>query len=181
MENEISGNEEIIGYRIGKGYYCVSCYEKAVRDLKAVQDPEESGVTFPTKPIKKGNIEGFICKQCKTIKGDARILYIEKQREFETLSEKVQQMRSGLPYRFKEPRNLLDLEDMIVNCSQRISFVGSFFIQKPPGEEPEISEDDASGIHVILRDTEEDLHFILSKISEMRRKGLINYKNEEAI
>lgn len=170
MEKEKS--EEIIGYRVGDHLLCPECYQRSVKIL-SVHDLE-----LPAKHVIKKDIKGFICNQCEIIKGDAKVLYIEKKRELEALQEQVQEMKSGIPYRFKEANCLLDLEDMIVNCSNRISFVGSFFIQKLGPEEPNISVDDASGIHLILRDTEEDLHFILSKISEMRRKGLIIEKKE---
>jgi hypothetical protein len=88
-------------------------------------------------------------------------------------------MRSSLPHRFVESESLGDLEDIIENCNFKISFMASFFIQKPGGEVPEISEHDTSGIYLILEQTQEDLEFVLSKISDMRKRGLIVEKERD--
>ena len=171
MENDKV--EDIIAYRVADHFLCPACYELSVKIL-AVHE-----IKFPGEPVKKGDIKSFICNHCEDIKGDAKVLYIEKKLELEVLQESVQQMRSVLPYRFREARSLLDLEDMIVNCNSKISFVSSFFIQKPPGQVAEMSEDDESGIHIILREIEEDLDFVLNKISEGKKKGLIVEKEEK--
>jgi hypothetical protein len=171
--------EEIIGYRIGQGLFCVKCYEEGARTLKAVQNAEDPEVKFPAKSIKKGDIRIFICEQCETIKGDPKVLSIEKQVELEALREqKIREMRLNVPSQFEKEKSLTDLEDMIVDSCCKLSFVGSFFCQKPLGGEPEISEEDASGIHIILREIEDDLSFIQNKISQKKRKGLIIEKQE---
>jgi len=171
MENDKV--EDIIAYRVADHFLCPACYELSVKIL-AVHEIKLLG-----EPVKKGDIKSFICNHCEDIKGDAKVLYIEKKLELEALQESVQQMRSVLPYRFREARSLLDLEDMIVNCNRKISFVSSFFIQKPPGQVAEMSEDDESGIYLILDQTREDLNFVESKISEMQEKGLIVEKEEK--
>ena len=143
MEKE--KNQEIIAYRIGESLYCPDCYEKSARDLKAVQNPEEPEVKFPSKPIKAEDIEIFICNDCKTVKGG------------KTLSGK----------------DLDDLCHMIYHCAEKASFISSFFIQKPPGKEPEMSERNASGLYWLLEDFQDDLKFVADEIFEMMSAGKI--------
>jgi hypothetical protein len=190
MEKE---NQEIIAYRIGQGLFCVDCYEKGAKRLKEVQDPEEPEVKFPSKPIKKGDISIFICEECETIKGDPKLSSIhEKQEQLEVLrelqmklaasdqhkKEKLEEKPSRLgrynpPNRLKKEKDLTDLQDMVEDCANKISFVTTFLSQTPLDEGPDISEDDKSGLCVILRDIENDLDLVVDELNEKRRKGLI--------
>ncbi len=163
-------NGEIMGYRVGDHFLCPGCYERAIKIL-SVHD-----LNLPAKPVTKKEIEGFICNQCETIVGDAKVLYIEKKKELEAVREQVHQMESALPHRYVKSESLGDLQDIIENCNCKISFVSSFFIQTPPGKEPEISESDTSGIYLVLDQTKEDLEFVLGKMSEMKKRGLITEK-----
>ena len=192
MENE--KGEEIMAYRIGQGLFCVDCYEKGARRLKEVQDPDEPEVKFPSKSIKKGEISIFICEECETIKGNPEVS-AEKKRELETLREqRFLQMKSAisdqlkkgdlekepsrlgryiLPKRFKKERDLTDLQDMVEDCANKISFVTSFLSQTPLEEGPDMSEDDKSGLCLTLRDIEDELDLIVDELLEKRKLGLI--------
>jgi hypothetical protein len=66
MEKE--KGEEIIGYRIGQGLFCVKCYEEGAKTLKAVQNPEDPEVKFPSRPITAEDVSLFICEECKVIR-----------------------------------------------------------------------------------------------------------------
>ena len=164
--------EEIVAYRIGESLFCPNCHDESEKSLKAVQNPNEPQVTIPSKPIKAKDLTLFICKQCKSIIGDPEVSD-EIKKEFEALREQMQQITSVIPYRFRESKNLMSFIDTINNCQNKISFVESFFSVQPPERQPEISEDDASGLCLILAEIEEDLGFISEKILEKLQKGLI--------
>ena len=97
--------EKIIAYRIGQSLFCPDCHEKTVRDLKAVQDPDDAQVTIPSKPIKAGDIRIYICQNCEAIIGNPKIS-VEKKLELEALrEERFLQMRLGVADQF-EKQNL---------------------------------------------------------------------------
>lgn len=137
--------EEIIAYRIGESLYCSDCYKKTEKNLKSVQDPNEPQVTLPSKPIKAEDIKFFICNDCRTIKGE-KIL-------------------SG--------KDLDDLCHIIYHCGEKASFISNFFTQKPPDDEVELSQKDASGLYWLLKDLQDDLEFVADEIFEMARAGKI--------
>jgi len=178
-------DEKIIAYRIGQGLFCPDCYEKAVRDIKAVQDPEEPQVTVPAKAIKEGDIRIYICERCEAIKGDPKVLSVEKQRELETLREqRVLQMRLGVPddmenHKPKERRGreqdaFLDLKDMMDDIFFKVHFIEDFFSHRVPDDEI-FSDSGRSGFYHILFDLEEDIKFVQDGMSMMKNKG--NHKD----
>jgi hypothetical protein len=191
--------EKIIAYRIGQGLFCPKCFEKTAKDLKSVQDPDEPQVTIPSKPIKEGDISIYICQDCEAIIGDPKIPS-EKKKELETLrEERFLQMkltvldqtqkkdleekpsrlgRYILPKRFRKERNLTDLQDMVENCANKISLVTSFISQTPIEEGPDISDDDKSGLCLILRDIEDELDLVVDELCKQRSEGLIIEKEK---
>ena len=150
-------SEDIIAYRIGESLFCPDCYEESAKRLKAVQNPEDPQVTFPSKPIKAGDVSVFICNDCKTIKGTDRLT-----------GEKVE-----IPKR----KNLIDLCDMVENCISKIAFFGDFFNQKTSTDEL-FTERGISGFHTILRDLQDDLTFVSDEISQRKQKGFIVERTE---
>jgi len=191
---EKDNGEKIIAYRIGQGLFCPDCYHAGARRLKEVQDPDEPEVKFPSKPIKAGDISIYICEDCEAIIGDPKVT-AEKKRELEALREqRILQMESAVsdqfkkedleekpsrqgrhnpPNRLEKKRDLIDLQDMVEDSSNKLSFIESFFVQQPPGKEPELSDDDTSGLCLILRDIQDDLDMVVDELSEKQRQELI--------
>jgi hypothetical protein len=186
--------EKIIAYRIGKGLFCPDCFEKGARDLRKAQDPDEPEVTMPSKPIEKGDLRIYICEQCETIIGDPKVS-AEKKQELEALREqRFLQMKSAisdqfkkedleekpsrlgrhiLPKRLRKERDLTDLQDMVEDCANKISFVATFLSQTPLEEGPDVSEDDKSGFCLVLRDIEDELDLVVDELCKKRQEGLI--------
>jgi hypothetical protein len=147
MEKE--KGEEIIGYRIGQGLFCVECYEEGARTLKAVQNPEDPEVKIPSRPITAEDVTIFICEQCKTIKGP----------------------KAG-ELKIQEQKDLTDLQDTVENCASKIAFLEDFFCHNIPYDEL-LSEEGKSGLNQILIDLEIDLNSVVNEMSQQRQKGLI--------
>ena len=184
-------DEKIIAYRIGQGLFCPDCYEKTVRDLKAVQDPEEPQVTVPAKAIKEGDIRIYICEQCEAIKGDPKVLSVEKQRELETLREqRILQMRLavlGVPDKLEKTKPIerrarrqdafVDLEDMMDDIFFKVHFIQDFFSHRVPDDEI-FSDSGRSGFYHILFDLEEDIKFVQDGMSMIKNKK--NHKDPDS-
>ena len=142
MRNEKENSEEIIGYRIGQGLFCVECYEKGARDLKAAQNPDDPQITFPSKLIAAEDIKIFICEDCKGIKGP-----------------------SAGEIRIQEPKNLNRLRDMIEASVSKLTFLKDFFSH---GHEPDVdyfSKNGKAGLYHILVDLQDDLTFVVDEMS----------------
>jgi hypothetical protein len=73
----------------------------------------------------------------------------------------------------EKEKSLTALQDIVENSAAKICFVCSFFALRGPDEEPEISDKDASGLFNILQEIENDLEFVVDKLSEKKQKGLI--------
>ncbi len=150
MERDKS--EEIIAYRIGEGLFCKDCYEEAARTLKAVQNPEDPQVMIPGKPIKAGDVEIFICKQCKTLKG------------INEPSEKQVEI--------PRKKDLSGLRDMVEDCAFKVSFLEDFFCHSIPDDEF-LSKSGISGLNILLRELRENLSFVVDEICLRQQKGLV--------
>lgn len=138
-------SEEIIAYRIGEGLFCPDCYEEGARRLKQVQNPQDPQVTFPSKPIKKGDIGIFICEKCKTIKGTD-----------ESTGEKIEILKRG---------DLIEFSDMIEHFARKIAFIGDFFSQREKrGEFPKFSENGLTGFYFMLRDLQDEIESIVDQM-----------------
>jgi len=150
-------SEEIIAYRIGESLFCPDCYEKSTKRLKAVQNPEDLQVTFPSKPIKAEDIRVFICNDCKTIKGN--------------------DILTGEKIEIPERKDLNDLLDMIDDSVEKIAFLEDFF-SHTTDERALYSEDGRLGLYHILVDLQRDLGFVSNQISEKYKEGLIVEETE---
>jgi len=143
--------EQIIGYRIGESLFCPDCYEEGARRLKAVQNPEDPQVTFPSKPIKAGDVSVFICNDCKTIKGTD-----------ESTGEKIKILKK---------KDFFEFADTIGHCARKVAFICDFFSQKNKiGEFPEFSQDGYSGLHFILRDLQDEIESVVDQMYGKKRK-----------
>jgi len=72
-----------------------------------------------------------------------------------------------------QEKNLIDLEEMIDNCCEKIAFIEDFFTH---GHEPDVdwfSEDGRLGFYHILVALQDDLKFVSNELGEKRQKGLI--------
>jgi len=152
MEKE---NQEIIAYRIHESLYCVACYEKSARDLKAVQNPEDPEVKFPSKPIKAEDIEIFICEDCKTIGG-----------------------HSAGEIRIQEPKDLNHLRDMVEDSVSKLAFLEDFFSNGHEHDADYFSEKGKVGLYHILVDLQDDLTFVVDEMSRGQRKGVFVDKSK---
>jgi hypothetical protein len=158
--------EEIIAYRVGDHFLCPKHYELSAKILK-VHDIE-----LPAQPIKKGEIETFVCRQCKdTADEKGAVVGLPSKRMIEP-------MRKTLGKR--ESINLLALQDIVEDCGTKISFVSDFFLQAPPDREPEFSQTSVSGLALILDEIRDDLDFVVNEMSERVRKGLIIERAEQS-
>lgn len=186
-------NGKIIAYAAGEYLYCVKCHEECKDRLKKM--PEK--IELPDNPRTTDDIGVFICAGCEDIFGknlnqvlpkltsaDKKVLMTwvsSKEKNNNAVAEKEklsQEQWNAIPYRFRESKDLADLEDMITHCCTKISFVGSFFCQPGANEEPELSEDDVTGLYFILQEFEEDLKFVVNEISRKVKEGLIIEKKE---
>ena len=159
--------ESIFAYRICESLYCPKCYEKAEQSL-----PKDSGVKLPGIPIKKEDLDLFICKQCKEIKisSEIKVPFPIKIPSIINVIKVSSGEESKAPVKEKD---LSDLRDMIENCTTKISVVTEVLCKGEPGYNLEISERGASGLGFILGDIQDDLNFIVDKICEKQRRGLI--------
>jgi hypothetical protein len=109
MENK---GEEIIGYRIGQGLFCVECYKEGAKTLKAVKNPEDPEIKFLSRPITAQEVKAFTCKQCKAIKGpSARELEIKIQERKNLIEFKIKMVGevSKMSHRAKLIKRNLDV------------------------------------------------------------------------
>ncbi|MFB3887619.1 MAG: hypothetical protein ACE144_20565 [Thermodesulfobacteriota bacterium] len=154
MENE--NGEKIVAYRIGESLFCVDCYEKTAKALKAVQNPEDPQVTIPSTPIKQEDLHTFVCNDCKKIydlekSGVSFGISISSGREDQNALKKAKD-------------ELIDLCDAITRCAARVSFLKEMFAKGGPGEEFEISERASVGLYFILSDIEDNLNSARERI-----------------
>ena len=99
---------------------------------------------------------------------------IEIPERKDLLQEKLsRQGRYNPPIRLQKERDLTDLQDMVVNCVSKLSFLGYFFCGRIPEEEFEMGSDDVSGLYHIITDIQDDLDMVVDELSEKIRKGLI--------
>jgi hypothetical protein len=99
MEKE---NQEIIGYSVGDHFLCPGCYERSVKIL-AVHEIE-----LPAKPIKKGDVEILICRQCENMK---------EWSEMEVPSNSVTEMpakEKATSSRRQEKKDISGLQDTVI-------------------------------------------------------------------
>jgi hypothetical protein len=151
MEKKTSASEEIIAYRIEERLFCSTCYQNAVMDPQAVQDPEGPKVKLPSKSIKADQMNVFICEQCKRIGGTS-----------------VEHLK------FQQSRDLTGLLDMLDHCISKVAFFGDFFSNTPFQKSGDglFSERGLSGLNFLVRDLENELalifHELWTKIVENR-------------
>jgi DNA repair protein RadC len=58
--------EEIIAYRVGDDFLCPKHYQMSVKILSVHE------IDLPAQPVKKGEIENFVCRQCESLGKDER-------------------------------------------------------------------------------------------------------------
>ncbi|MGO8988762.1 MAG: hypothetical protein ACLQGU_04345 [bacterium] len=73
----------------------------------------------------------------------------------------------------EKEKKLIDLQDMVENSADKISFLSTFFILINPDEEVNLTNKDASGVVRILQEIRKDLDFVVDQLSKKRDKGLI--------
>ena len=99
---------------------------------------------------------------------------IEIPERKDLLQEKPsRQGRYNPPIRLQKERDLTDLQDMVVNCVSKLSFLGSFFCERVPDKKIEMGSDDVSGLYNIITDIQDDLDMVVDELSEKMSKGLI--------
>ena len=152
MEKEKT--EQIIGYRIGQGLFCVECYEKDAKKLKSVQNPEDPEVKLPSRPITAEDVSIFICEDCKAIKGPC--------------AEDI---------KIQKPLSFSDLQDNINNCIFKIAFLEDFCATS---DEDALTEDGMTGLFFILHGLRDDLNLVKDQLREGRHGGLIIEKEKVA-
>jgi hypothetical protein len=165
MEKE---KQEIIAYQVGEHLLCPQCYEKNLKILSVHE------IELPAKPAKREDIEGFVCDQCKVIKGDYRVQSYKELKDLQMKLEIQDELEKGKPIerRGNSLESLIDFEDMLNALFSKIVFIEDFFVHSVPEDEL-ISEKGRSGFYHILVDIEDDLKFFSSQLAEKRQKGLI--------
>lgn len=164
-------NKEIIAYRIGEGLFCPDCYEKGARTLKAVQDPNEPEVKFPSKAIKKGEIEGFVCRQCKAIMGIYKVRSPQELRDLQTklgIPDEPEEKKPG-EKRNRRQDDFTDLEDMMEDIFCKVHFIEDFLNPYVPIGEI-FSDNGRTGFYHILIDLEDDIKFVQDGMSMIKNK-----------
>ena len=178
-------SEDIIAYRIGESLFCPDCYEESAKRLKAVQNPEDPQVTFPSKPIKTGDVKIFACNECGLVKGSVgkKSNTRPENKDIETSSprKKIFEPRRMTLSKRNEKMGLSDLEEILVYCGEKLALLQDFLVRLPLNECPEISEDGSSGVHIILDEIKDDLDFVVNEIDRKERKGLIIEKEETEV
>jgi len=181
-------NQEIIAYRIGEGLFCPSCYEEGAKRLRAVQMPEDLQVTFPSKPIKAGDIKIFICEECKTIKGIDTLSEKDFEKILSTLNpreEKVLKMRLGIGEKpegkpdaaKKEEKDFLDLLDMLDVTADKMAFLRYFNLiclkERDDLYPLDMNENESSGLIKIIDWIGEDIRFVSDRLQKLSIEGKI--------
>lgn len=157
-------SEEIIAYRVGDHFLCPKHYQMSVKIL-SVHDIE-----LPAQPVKEGEVENCVCRQCEDIAEERDAATPLPQKKM------IEPRRKTLSKR--EKINLLTLEDILADSGDKLSFVSDFFVPQSRDSLPEFSNDGFSGLLIILDEIKDDIDFVLNGISERRRKGLIIEKTE---
>ena len=136
--------EKIIAYQIGQKLFCPNCYEKCSRDLKAVQDPSEPEVKYPSKPMGAKDITIFICEDCLAIKGP----------------------RSG-ELKIQESKDPLTT---VEHCARKIGLLRDFLSHSVPNDEL-FGKEGRTGFHHLLADIEDDLELALDQLYRKQAKA----------
>lgn len=115
--------EEIIAYRVGDHLLCPKHYQMAVKIL-SVHDIE-----LPAQPVKGGEIESFVCNQCKDIDKPinadeaGKVIYLRERINRVGLLDKVD---SALEHHIESEKDTKDEIDMIreiVKINRRAKFI----------------------------------------------------------
>lgn len=175
---------KVFGYRVGELLFCPKCYETVEKFI-----PKDSGVRFPVKALTTDDLNGYFCNQCKKVKEASQWKLNSESSPIKTPPEiksvPPDEEKSSrrkiylLSKRLKKEKDLTDLQDIIEDCSRRVSFVEAFFIQCPPDREPEMNEDDITGLCLVLNDIQDDLNMVVDELCEKRRKGEIIEKRPD--
>ena len=157
-------SEEIIAYRVDDHFLCPKHYQMSAKIL-AVHE-----IKLPAQPVKEGEIESLICRQCKDAadEREAAILLSPK--------ETIEPARKTLSKR--EKVNLTRVQDIINDCGCKLSFASDFFCQGSRDDQIEFSRSAVSGLVTFLDEIRDDLNFVVNEMSEMKRKDLIIEKAE---
>lgn len=148
--------KEIVAYRVGEELLCPECYNKNVKILSVHE------IELPGKPMKREDIRGFVCGQCKTIKGNYKISSLEELRALQIkldIPDKLEKEKLG-----EDKEKLFCLTDEINHCSSKISFICNFLANGHDDETDLFSVKGKFGLHLILRDLEDDLDRINNEI-----------------
>jgi hypothetical protein len=150
-----SGEDEVFAYRVGEKLLCPACRELNVKIL-AVHEIYST----PSKAIKRGDIEGFVCDQCKVIKGDYRIQSLQELRDLQAkleIPDKPEKKKPG-ERRGRKQDDFSDLQEMVEDVFSKVHFIEDFFTHNVPNEEL-FSDPGKSGFYHFLIDLEEDIAF----------------------
>jgi hypothetical protein len=176
-ERKMEEQKKIIAYRIGESLFCPECYEKTAKVLKAVQNPEDPQVTLPSKPIKAEDIHVFACNQCGVVRGSVQkksnTQSDNKDTETDSPPKKILEPRRWTLSKRKEERNLIDLEEILIYCGEKLALVQDLLASMPLNECPEISEDGSEGVYIVLDEIKDDLDLVINDIDQKRKRHLI--------
>jgi hypothetical protein len=116
-------SEEIIAYRVGDHFLCPKHYQISVRIL-SVHDIE-----LPAQPIKDGEIESFVCDQCKDIDKpknrdeERKVVYLRERIDPVGLLDKVDSAMKHFIESEERARTETDMIGEIAKISRRAKFI----------------------------------------------------------
>lgn len=112
-QRKIKENEEIIAYRVGDHFLCSEHYQRSVKILSVHE------IDLPAKPIKKGDIDNFVCTMCEELIEDAT----REEEDHHDLQNKVYKAIKEVEDKKNYIQDMIKMTGEITKISRKAKFI----------------------------------------------------------